>query len=219
MDRRELLKESFLNFLRTMGDLMVLNWLWVICALPLVTFGPASCALYAVTLKLARGEHAPPFREFFKAFRDNFKNGLVLGLIALALAVVAYVDYAFAMGQQGMLHTVYLALAIVLLAVLLSFLCYAFSLQATFENTLTAQIKNAFAVPFAAPGKTVMMWLITLFPVAALLLPRVVISMLGFIYLIAGASGPAYLNSRLLRDVFDKINGAPIRPKDEDGEE
>ena len=45
------------------------------------------------------------------------------------------------------------------------------------------------------------------------------ISMLGFIYLIAGASGPAYLNSRLLRDVFYKINGAPIRPKDEDGEE
>lgn len=218
MDRREKLKESFLNGLRTVGDLMVLNWLWFFCSVPIITIGPATCALYAVTLKLARGEHASPFRDFFRAFRENFKKGLVLGLIAIALAVVAWVDFGFAMGQTGPLHTVYLALAIVLAGVLLSYVCYAFSLQAMFENTLMGQIKNAFAMVFVAPGKTIMMWFITLFPLLALLLPKVVISMLGFLYLIAGFSGPAYLNSRLLRDVFDKINGAPIRPRPEDEE-
>lgn len=219
MDRRQNLKASFWGGLRTIGDLMILNWLWFFTSLPIITIGPASCAMYTVTLKLTRGEHAAPVRDYFRAFRDNFKKGLVLGLIAIALAVVAWVDFGFAMGQTGPLHTVYLALAIVLAGVLLSYVCYAFSLQAMFENTLMGQIKNAFAMVFVAPGKTIMMWFITLFPLLALLLPKVVISMLGFLYLIAGFSGPAYLNSRLLRDVFDKINGAPIRPRPEDEEE
>ena len=55
--------------------------------------------------------------------------------------------------------------------------------------------------------------------VAALLLPQVVLAMLGFLYLIFGFSGPAYLNSRILRDVFDKVNGSPVRPLPEDGNE
>ena len=33
------------------------------------------------------------------------------------------------------------------------------------------------------------------------------------LYLICGASGPAYLNSRILRGIFDKVNGSPVVPQ------
>ena len=99
MDRRNVLKESLINFLRVMGDLMVLNWLWVICSLPVVTLGPASCALYAVTLRLCRGENCAPVRDFFRAFKVNFKPGLILGLLVIVLAVIGVGDALFAMEQ------------------------------------------------------------------------------------------------------------------------
>ena len=219
MDRREKLKESFLHFLRTMGDLMLLNWLLFFCCLPVVTLGPACCATYSVTLRLARGEHCHTVRCFFQAFRENFKKGLVLGLIAIVLAVLSVGDYLFALGLTGSMQKVYTALAVLLLAVLLTFAGYGFALQAMFENPLKVQIKNAFTLAFVSPGKTLMIWLISIFPLAAyFVLPDYVIAMLGFLYLIFGLSGPFYLNSRLLRDIFDKVNGRPVRPLP-DGEE
>jgi len=219
MDRRQNLKASFWGGLRTLGDLMILNWLWFFTSLPIITVGPASCAMYAVTLKLARGEHTAPVRDYFRAFRDNFKKGLVLGLIAIAFVVVAYVDYRFALAQTGLFNKLYLALAILIGSLGLTFIAYAFPLQAMFENPLKQQIKNTFALSVSAPGKTLMMWLILVFPVAALLLPKVVLAMLGFLYLIFGFSGPAYLNSRILRNIFDKVNGSPVRPSPEDENE
>lgn len=212
MDRRDKLKSSFWGGLRTLGDLMLLNWLWFFTALPIITIGPASCAMYSVTLKLVRGEHAATVVDYFKAFRDNFKKGLVLGLIAIAFVLVAVVDYRFAVEQTGLFHKVYLALAILIGSLGLTFIAYVFPLQAMFENPLKVHIKNAFALSVSAPGKTVMMWLVLIFPVAALLLPTVVLSMLGFLYLVFGFSGPAYLNSRILRDIFDKVNGEPVKP-------
>ena len=199
-----------------MGDLMILNWLWFFTSLPVITIGPASCAMYSVTLKLVRGEHAATVRDYFRAFRDNFKKGLVLGLIAIAFVLVAFVDYRFALAQTGLFNKLYLALAILIGSLGLTFIAYVFPLQAMFENPLKQQIKNAFALSVSAPGKTLMMWLILVFPVAALLLPTVVLAMLGFLYLIFGFSGPAYINSRILRDIFDKVNGSPVRPLPED---
>lgn len=220
MDRRKDLKASFWGGLRSMGDMMLLNWLWFFTALPIVTIGPATCALYSVSLKLVRREHAHTVKDFFRAFRDNFRPGLVLGLMALVLAVLAGGDWLFALEQTGPLHTLYMALAVFILAVLLTFVCYAFALQAMFENPLKQQIKNAFTLAFLSPGKTLMMWLISIFPWAALIvLPKVVIAMLGFLYLIFGFSGPVWLNCRILRDVFDKVNGGPVRPETENGEE
>ncbi|MBQ3210709.1 MAG: YesL family protein [Oscillospiraceae bacterium] len=219
MDRRFNLKASFWGGLRTLGDLMILNWLWFFTSLPIITVGPATCAMYTVTLKLTRGEHAAPVRDYFRAFRDNFKKGLVLGLIAIAFVLVAYVDYRFALAQTGLFNKLYLALAILIGSLGLTFIAYAFPLQAMFENPLKKQIKNTFALSVSAPGKTLMMWLILVFPVAALLLPQVVLAMLGFLYLIFGFSGPAYLNSRILRNLFDKVNGSPVRPLPEDENE
>lgn len=215
MDRRNALKDSLVSFLRVMGDLMLLNWLWLLCSLPVITFGPATCGVYAVTLRLCRGENVSTVKDFFRAFRDNLKPGLLLGLLVIVLTVVGVGDALFAMGQSGALSAVYVCLAFVIAALLLTILCFAFPLQAMFDNPLKTQLKNAFSLPFVAPGRTLKMWLILIFPAAALLLPRVIVATLGFLYLIMGFSGPMYMVSRNLRDIFDKVNGEPVIPPPE----
>lgn len=216
MKQSNTLKESLGSFLHNLWDLMILNWLWLLCSLPLITVGPASCALYYVTLKLVRGEAVYPVKDFFRTFRDNFKPGLLLGLLAAVLLTVAAGDAFFAVQQTGMLRTVYLVIAIVVGALFLTLTCFAFPLQAMFENPLKIQLRNAFLLAFTAPGKTLLLWAIALIPAAAaLLLPPVALRMLGFLYVILGASGPVFLSSRILRDLFDRINGAPVIPTEE----
>jgi len=214
MNRSDVLKDSLGRFLRNLFDLMVLNLLWTLCSLPVITMGPATCGLYRVTLKLARDESAHPVQEFFGAIRENFKSGLLLGLLAIVLAVVAVVDAWFALQQSGFLRTLYLALAILIAIVFLVVISFGFALQAMFENPLKVQLQNAFRLPFASLPKTLMLWLILLMPVLLiLLLPPVVMEEVGFLYVILGVSGPVYAGSRILRDIFDRVNGAPVIPQ------
>lgn len=214
MEKTNPLKESLGNFLRNLWDLMILNWLWLLCCLPLVTIGPATCGLFAVTLKLVRGEPVYPVKDFFRAIRNNFKPGLLLGLLALAMLVVSCGDLYFAVQQTGALRSLYLVIGILIAAIFLTFSGYVFALQAMFENPLKIQIRNAFKLAFLSPGKTISIWLILLIPVlGGVLLPPIALRMLGFLYLVAGFSGPAYGASKLLRDIFDRINGAPVIPQ------
>lgn len=210
MNRQNKLKDSLLRFLHDLFDLMVVNWLWVICCLPVITVGPATCGLYTVTLKLAREEPVSPVKDFFRGFRSNFKAGLVLGLIAIGMLIVATGDIWFALQQTGSMRSLYLVVGIIVSALWLTVISYTFALQAMFDSPLKLQLLNAFKLAFVAPGRTIGLWLILMIPViAVIVLPPVVIKMLGFLYLVAGISGPVYWASHIQRNIFDRVNGRP----------
>ena len=180
MDRQNKLKESTLSFFNNLFDLMVLNWLWLICSIPIVTVGPATCGLYDSTLRLLRGESVNPWKAFFRGFRSNLREGFLLGLAALVMLAAVLGDAWFAMTQTGMLRTVYVVTAVIIAVIWLIFLSYTFALQVTFEAPLKIHIANAFKLAVIAPGKTVSIWLILMLPVlAAVLLPPVALKMLG----------------------------------------
>lgn len=208
MDRQNKLKDSLLKFLNDLFDLMVLNWLWLLCSLPVITAGPATCALYSVTLKLVRDEPVKPVKDFFRGFRGNFKSGLLLGLFAIVLLIVAAEDAWFALQQPNWLRSMYLVIAVIIGVVWLILTGYTFALQAMFDAPLKIHVLNAFKLTFVAPGKTIGIWLLLLLPVIlVLVLPAVVLKMLGFLYLIAGVSAPVYAASRIQRNIFDRVNG------------
>lgn len=211
MDRNEKLKESLLKFLSDLFDLMVLNWFWILCCLPVITIGPATCAVYGVTLKLVRGEPVNTAKDFFRGFRDNFKSGLLLGLAAIVLAAVAAGDAWFALQQTDWMKNLYLVVAVIIGVIWLSWIGYTFALQAMFDAPLKTQVINAFKLVLVAPGKAISIWLQLLFPVLlALVLPLEALKHLGFLYIAMGFSGPIYLASRIQRNVFDRVNGHPV---------
>ena len=211
MKQQNKLKDSLLGFLQNLFDLTVLNWLWLLCCLPVVTVGPATCGLYAVTLKLARGESVSPVKDFFRGFRENLKSGVLLGLGAILLLIAAAGDIWLALQLTGSFRSLYLAVAMMVSVIFLILITYTFALQAMFDSPLKTQVVNAFKLAVVAPGKTLLLWLILLIPVlAALVLPPVAVGMLGFLYIIVGISGPVYGASHILRHIFDRVNGSPL---------
>ena len=131
------------RFMGKLVDVFILTMLWFICCIPIVTIGPASTAVYYVTLKLVRDEESYTVRSFFKSFKENFKQGVAIGLIMTALGIFfAYDIYAyFAMGTQVMTILGILFLGIFLLY--LFTLTYVYPLQAKFYNTVFHTLRNA----------------------------------------------------------------------------
>ena len=56
------------RFIGKFGDLIVLNILWIITSIPIVTIGASTTAMYYVTLKLVRDEDGYTIRSYFRSF-------------------------------------------------------------------------------------------------------------------------------------------------------
>ena len=193
--------------MRAMADLLILNLLTLFCSLPIITIGPALCGLNFVTLKIARDEPVETIKMFFTAFKENFRQGLILGLIAIFGAVVIFADGVYAFSVTGTVKILFCIVTGIVAAVWLTYVSYVFALQARYDNTIKSQIKNAFLLAFVSPGKTILMWVILAIPVVLFLgLPQNVAMHLGIMYFLFGVSLPVYCNSLILRDIFDRFN-------------
>ena len=52
------------RFIGKLGDLVLLNLLWLVCCIPVFTAGAATTAVYYVTLKLVRDEDDSTIKSF-----------------------------------------------------------------------------------------------------------------------------------------------------------
>ena len=80
---------AFFSGMERVWTLVVLNVLWVLCSLPVVTIGPSTAALYQVLGKVIQGEDSHTARKFFAAWRENFKCALLVWLPMLAVLGLA----------------------------------------------------------------------------------------------------------------------------------
>ena len=85
------------RFIGKLGDLIILNVLWIVCSIPIFTIGASTTAVYYVTLKMVRDEEDSTIKSFFRSFKSNFKQATAIWLILLAAGAVL----AFANGSTG----------------------------------------------------------------------------------------------------------------------
>lgn len=70
------------------ADTVVLSMLWILLCLPVVTVVPASAALYHSVVKNLRRERGNLLAVFWKSFRDNLRQGIILNLLAAVYGMI-----------------------------------------------------------------------------------------------------------------------------------
>lgn len=130
------------KFISRLWDMIKLNFLWMLFSLPIVTMGAATVAVYSVTLKMVDESEGYVARQFIKAFKENWKQGIPLGLIALFCSYVVYLDFEMFNKIEGN-PTILLVFGIIAAFVFGMALIYAFPLSARYENTLIGTLKNS----------------------------------------------------------------------------
>ena len=80
--------------LTKLADLMWLNALFIITSLPVFTIGAAAAALYYESMRVVQGEESYITRDFFKAFKNNFKQATAVWMVsAFLLTLFGYTFY------------------------------------------------------------------------------------------------------------------------------
>ena len=75
----------FYRFMLKFVQLMYLTFLWLVCSIPVITIGASTTALYYVCFKLAKDEESYLTRQFFNAFKVNFKQATCIWSIVFII--------------------------------------------------------------------------------------------------------------------------------------
>ena len=138
------MKESKLHAVLTaVIDIVWLGLLWLVCSLPVLTLGAASTALYYAMVKSVRHERGHATKEFFRAFRMNFRQATVLWLICLGVLAVGLADvYAFSRMGVKRGDFLYVLSRLLLLPVPVLF-PWIFAFLSRFQNTVAGTLRFA----------------------------------------------------------------------------
>ena len=84
----------FSRFFGTLGDIIIVNILFILCSIPIVTMGASMSAMYFTLLKKQRtGENGGVVKLFFKGFKDNFKQSTISWLLFLLISFIFTLDF------------------------------------------------------------------------------------------------------------------------------
>ena len=194
---------SFSDIMEQCFDIVLLNALFILCSLPIITIGASLTALHRVLLQSIRREDSYHVRNFFQAFRREFRQSTILWLIMLTAGVILYLDLTYLVEvMEGLFRSALFFSALIFEAFWLLFLIYLFPLQARYENPVRQTVKNAFLIGIWKLPYTISAALIYLaLPAVYMLIPSAQ-PVVMILYLVCGFSFPLLLADRLIYRAF-----------------
>lgn len=181
------LDNKFFQGLGKVIDCVVLNVLWLVCCAPTaflfymawesgvvlfwllcwLTFslaGTATTAFYYTINKVIRHGRGYVWKEYWHAFRSNFKQSAVAALIfaglGLFMGLDSYIMYEFA--EAGEVNGAFYLIFVIFIALILMWAMYAFAYMARFENTTKQVLKNAGLIALANLPWTLLLFVLLL---------------------------------------------------------
>ena len=186
----------FVRFMSKIADFMILNILFVVCSLPIVTMGASITAMYDVLTRIDTKREVPAASGFIKSFNANFKKSTKLWLIVLAGIAFLCFDIYLMMAKVPAKLTVQVTMIIIFILILLVWIMaagYAFVLQARMENPIGRTIKMSFALT-----------LVNLIPIIVLLGFTQLFFAVFPVWIFGGIPLLAFVNSKIYMRILKK---------------
>ena len=181
-------------------DLVILNFLTILCSIPIITMGAALASLHYVLMQIRDDRGGSRVKTYFRQFKGNLKSAIPVWLVFMAGAFLLFVDYQIYMSSEGTQRWVLIPVFIGAL-VFGALFVWIFPLLSRFENRFSATWRNALILALGYAPRTLGMIAIT---VVCLFLFTQVTSLFPLLAFL-GFSLPAYLSMFLYYPVIDKM--------------
>ena len=170
----------FMTGLAKFYRLILLDALWIVFSLPVITAGASLTAAYYTIQTNLKHNRGYVWSCFWDSFRENFGPATKLWLMFLGAEAVLAADIGVLRYLREAGHGVFGldVLLTVMAALVLTYAVWVFAYVARFENSLRATLKNAALLAVLNPGRSLLVlallaagMLVYVVPVSALLIP------------------------------------------------
>lgn len=195
-----------MSFLARVADLVILNVLWLLCCLPVVTAGASTTAMYHVVRHLQEESTSSVTRDFFRSFKSDFRQATPVYLLLLIPAAAVVMNAWILSAQSSDVVPVYVRAIWMVSALMLTFVVsFVYPVMAYFDDTVWKTLRTAAVLAVAKLPRTVLISAINLLPIIILFVSLPFFLRSSIFWLLIGGSLTAYLNMLILRPVFKKI--------------
>lgn len=197
---------KFWEILEEISDIVILNFLFIIFSIPIITIGASSSALYTVSLKKTNEENISVFKEFMRSFKSNFKISTLAWIFTIILASMLFLDFYI----SNLISIKFIGLVLKFISTLVSILLifnitYLFPMISKFDNTLKNTIINSTIISIQYLPYTIIMSILNVLWIVLLCLLFNSYHYILFFYIIIGFGIVSYINSIFLNKIFLKL--------------
>lgn len=197
---------KFMIMLEGVANTMLLNILFLICCIPVVTIGAAFTALFSGCRAMMNDE--PCFRAFFRGLRSGFKRATLAWLIqAPVLAVLALTAHSVWVymnaGVKMGVFTLVVALIGLVIGLAVSVMTYLF--YSRFECTVRQLLKNGLFMTLGCFIRAVIIGLINWAPVIMFFLLPYLFLRLSIVFVVLWFGVSASLSVWLMKKPFASL--------------
>lgn|GEM_PF-1238223 len=208
-------KERFFQLCEKFGEMFFLNILFTVTCLPIITIGASFTALYTITFKMVRNEDVTIKRDFFRAFKSNFKQATQLWVGLMVVFGFVYWQLRIVMNTTSQKANILVGLLGIEFILLTFAVPLLFPFVARYKNTNLNMVKNSFIASFMYFGTWATVFFLWMIPVIIYYLRPTIFYTTWYLWLLFLSSFVAYTCSHRLRRMFDKIEEEPDLGKEE----
>ena len=205
-----LLKAAFdtdnvlMRFSEKVLDIVTVNLLFVVSCLPIVTIGVAKISLYQTMFEIKKSRRVPVFKIYIRAFKQNLRLGLQLGLLELGIVLISFLDLYLFWGQAGLAFQVLKAICLGILIFLTLVMLASYPIAARYELTWKEVLqKGLLLVSFNFPWFFLMLAILFLI-VMVLYVSGFTLVLGGSAFLLFGFGLLAFWQTGLIEKLFAK---------------
>ncbi len=194
-------------FLSRVADLVILNILWLVCCVPVVTIGASTTAMYHVIRHWQKDSVSSIMRDFFQSFKEDFKQATPVYLILLipTAAVVMNAMLIFNPENSTAVPSYLLVIWFISALILLFISSFVYPVMAFFADSIFKTLRNAMVLALANLPRTILISILNLLPVILLFVNLSFFLQSSIFWLLIGGALVAYLNMSILKPVFKKL--------------
>ena len=161
-----------MQVLLKLADMIIMNLLFILCCIPIVTIGAAQAGLYSgIRQMMNKEDDNSCIKAFFKGFASGFlKINLVYTLFLLLMAALAYVLYILMVLKAGGFQAAPVWMPILILAIIALFSSMLTPFHASFDCTPWQLIRNMYFVVMAYFIRSLIVAVLIWLPVGVALL-------------------------------------------------
>ena len=132
------------------GDFIILAVITVVFCLPVVTIGASLTAAFYSGIKLVRDEESYVYKDFWKSFKMNFVQGLLLEIVHGVIGFLLFIDLRasvqWGLVQGSQIGTLFIFVVIGVMAIWVGIMLYSFAMLSRYDNKLFGTLKNALII-------------------------------------------------------------------------
>ncbi len=202
------------KFMNRLMEMFILNLIWLVCSIPIVTMGAATTAAYTITLKMVDDKEGYIVGPFWREFKANLKKGSIIGVIMEVAIYAIYIDFQLFQHAEKS-NTMFLIVGVIAIFLLFMHMVYAFPLLARYENTIINTLRNSYSIAAKYLGRTAFMAVVLVFEMCVIMWNPVTL----FVGLLFGPACIIYTISGFANTFFNLIEQDNAQREEEMEEE